>query len=702
MTVPTLAIDDLSIQYQTEAGILEVVRNVTLSIDPRESFGLVGESGSGKTTLALGAIRYLAANGRIGGGGVRLRGESLTDMPVSDLCNVWGKRIGMVYQNPGSALNPSLTIGRQIAESAMIHQEISKTAAMDRARDMLQRVAMPNPETVLKSYPHQLSGGMLQRCIIAMGLVNNPELLIMDEPTTALDVTTQAVVLDLVADLKREFDSSIFYITHDLAVVARICDRIGVMYAGELLEVGSRRDIFLHPRHPYTMSLLGCIPHFDPETRKHALVSIPGRIPRIDALPPGCIFEPRCFFAKQRCRAERPTLFDAGVKHRSSCFFHDRLPRKVEDVADIQTYSAPEDAPILLETRNLARYFESEAGFFEKGSGKRTVKAVSDVSIEIPKGHTLGIVGESGCGKTTFMRTLLGLLAPTAGEIRLDEASLEPVTARRDRSTLRKIQMVFQNPEASLNPRHSIAQAIGRPMVLFNPGLDRETLRRKTRELLEAVNLPGHYAERFPAELSGGEKQRVAIARAFAADPELILLDEPLSALDVSVQASLINLLFELQAENTSTYLFISHDLAAVHHLSDRIAVMYLGRVVETGEADEVFAPPYHPYTEALLSAIPVADPDFAQENIRLVGSVPDAVNIPSGCPFHTRCPRKVGEICETETPPWRGGKTLSRVCCHIPLDELAELQAETLGYGRHENENGDDNGSAPDSGGVS
>ncbi|MFP4390802.1 MAG: oligopeptide/dipeptide ABC transporter ATP-binding protein [Desulfococcaceae bacterium] len=262
--------------------------------------------------------------------------------------------------------------------------------------------------------------------------------------------------------------------------------------------------------------------------------------------------------------------------------------------------------------------------------------------------------------------------------------------------------MVFQNPEASLNPRHSIAQAIGRPMVLFNPGLDRETLRRKTRELLEAVNLPGHYAERFPAELSGGEKQRVAIARAFAADPELILLDEPLSALDVSVQASLINLLFELQAENTSTYLFISHDLAAVHHLSDRIAVMYLGRVVETGEADEVFAPPYHPYTEALLSAIPVADPDFAQENIRLAGSVPDAVNIPSGCPFHTRCPRKVGEICETETPPWRGGKTLSRVCCHIPLDELAELQAETLGYGRHENENGDDNGSAPDSGGVS
>ena len=679
----TLDIDDLSIAYDTENGTLPAVRGATLAIHRNESFGLVGESGSGKSTLAMGAIRYLPANGRITGGRVTLKGQDLTATPFRDLFNIWGKRIGVVYQNPSGALNPSLTIGRQIAESAVIHQELSKKAGIAKAVDMLAKVAMPNPETVVNLYPHQLSGGMLQRCIIAMGLINDPQLLIMDEPTTALDVTTQALVLDLVADLKRQFDSSILYITHDLAVVAKVCDRIGVMYAGQLVEVGPKRDIFFHSRHPYTMSLLGCIPHFDPQHRKHALVSIPGRIPRLSDLPRGCIFSPRCFFAGKICHRERPPFIEIAPGHQAACFFWDRLPRRVEDVAERTVYPQPPASETLLRAEHVHKEFDALETFFSlRGNRGKKVKAVNDVSLEISRGTTLGIVGESGCGKTTFMRTLIGLQAPTSGRAFLDDEILAPETAGRPKATLRKIQMVFQNPDASMNPRHTLAEAIGRPMVLFDPQLDRAALRRKTLELLEAVNLPAHYARRYPSELSGGEKQRAAIARAFAADPELVLLDEPLSALDVSVQASLVNLLFDLQARNRAAYLFISHDLAAVHHLADTIAVMYLGRIMETGDADDVFAPPFHPYTEALLSAIPVANPDVRQENIRLKGTVPTPVDLPTGCVFHTRCPRKIGAICETTLPPWRGGKTHSRIWCHHDLERLARLQADTIRTG--------------------
>ncbi|MFZ7125892.1 MAG: dipeptide ABC transporter ATP-binding protein [Desulfobacterales bacterium] len=685
-TLPTIEIEDLTIVYDTESGPLKAVRGASLEIRRRESFGLVGESGSGKTTLALGAIRYLAENGRILDGKVRLRGQSITDAPFHSLFNIWGKKIGMVYQNPGSAMNPSLTIGRQIAESAMIHQEISGKSAMAKATEMLAKVAMPNPETVLGLYPHQLSGGMLQRCIIAMGLINNPELLIMDEPTTALDVTTQAVVLDLVADLKRDFDSSILYITHDLAVVAKICDRIGVMYAGELVETGPKRQIFRRALHPYTLSLLGCIPHFEPESRKHSLVSIPGRIPRLNRLPEGCIFSPRCFFAKDRCRKEHPPFIEVAPDRWSSCFFWDELPRKVEDVAGQVKYQHPPEAAALLETVRLEKHYDALETFFGGNRRKKKIKALNDVSIQLSKGFTMGIVGESGCGKTTLMRTIIGLLEPTSGDVVLDDEKLAGLTSRRPRTVLRKIQMVFQNPDASLNPRQTIAQAIQRPLVLLK-GLGRKEIEQRTRELLQAVNLPPHYYDRYPAELSGGEKQRAAIARAFAADPELVLLDEPLSALDVSVQASLINLLFDLQAENRATYLFISHDLAAVHHISDAVAVMYLGRIVENGDADDVFTSPYHPYTESLLSAIPVADPSIEQEAIRLVGSVPSAVDIPPGCPFHTRCPRKVGAICETAAPPWREDENSSRINCHIPLDELRRLQAGTITYGEKNGE---------------
>jgi peptide/nickel transport system ATP-binding protein len=683
----TLEIKNFSIGYDTEIGLLQAVRNVSLAMQARESFGLVGESGSGKTTLALGAIQYLAANGSILDGQVFLRGKDLTNLPRKEMAHIWGRKIGMVYQNPGSALNPSLTIGHQLAETARVHQKISRAEAYDRALAMLAKVVMPKPESVVRQYPHQLSGGMLQRCVIAMSLINNPQLLIMDEPTTALDVTTQVVVLDLVAALKQEFDSTIFYITHDLAVVAKICDRIGVMYAGELMEIGTTRELFKKPLHPYTLSLLGCIPHFKTKRQKSALISIPGLIPRLDDLPPGCIFAPRCSYVQDKCRQARPPLMEVQTGHWSACLRWQVLPDTLDPGAAERKRKPPAESSIVLKTEALKKHFAALDTFFgSKKRRKKQIKAVDGVSLHVRKGYTLGIVGESGCGKTTLVRTIIGLLEPTSGEIRLDDARLGPTTSKRPRTTLKKLQIVFQHPEASLNPRRTVAQTIQRPMVLLQ-NLDRNKLMAKTFELLEAVNLPASYCSRLPGELSGGEKQRVAIARAFAADPELILLDEPLSALDVSVQASLINLLFDLQRKGNTTYLFISHDLAAVQHFSDWLAVMYLGHVVEWGDAEKVFTPPYHPYTEALLSAIPVADPEVEQQNIRLAGSVPSAMDIPAGCPFHTRCPRYIGQLCETKVPPWREGPGQNRIWCHHPLDELITLQAEAIAYRRKEGE---------------
>ncbi len=681
MTEACLEIENLTIGYQTPGGLLEAVRDVSLKAASRESFGLVGESGSGKTTLALGAMDYLAANGRILGGRVSLHGCKISGLPSKEMYRIWGRKIGMVYQNPATAMNPSLTIGRQLAETARIHQQISKAAAQKKAIAMLAKVAMPEPETVADRFPHQLSGGMLQRCVIAMGLINNPALLILDEPTTALDVTTQAVVLDLVTDLKQEFDSAILYITHDLAVVAKICDRIGVMYAGQLMEVGNTRDLFKEPLHPYTLSLLGCVPHFEPGGKKHSLASIPGLIPRLDELPPGCIFAPRCRFVQDRCRASRPVLQPAQPGHQTACLRWRELPGNAGPAGDERSDQRSADAPVVLEIKALNKHFSPLQTLLAiRRQNKKKIKAVNGVSIKVRKGDTLGIVGESGCGKTTLVRTIIGLLAPTSGKLVMDNQQLGSLTADRPRTVIKKLQMVFQNPDASLNPRRTVAEAIQRPMALLRQ-IDRKQIAGRTRELMKAVNLPVSYYHRFPGELSGGEKQRVAIARAFAADPELILLDEPLSALDVSVQASLINLLFDLQKKNNATYLFISHDLAAVQHISDWIAVMYLGRIVEWGRADEVFAPPYHPYTEALLSAIPIADPDVKQQNIRLEGSVPGAMDIPCGCSFHTRCPRKVGTICETDKPPWRKGPGKSRISCHIPENELIQLQAEAIRF---------------------
>lgn len=682
--LPVLELDRLSISYDTEDGRLDTVRQLSLRVQPREKYGLVGESGSGKSTLALGVMGYLAGNGRVTGGRILLNGVDLLSLPDAERRKSWGGQIGMVYQNPATALNPALVIGDQIAEVARVHLGISRREAWDKAVEMLRQVRMPDPDAVARRYPHQLSGGMIQRALIAMALISNPQLLIMDEPTTALDVTTEAVVLDLIQTLSQDFSSAILYITHNLGVVSRLCDRVGVMYAGELLEEAPVRDLFHRPLHPYTRGLIDCVPRLD-DAGMARLNSIPGFIPPPDKLPSGCVFAPRCPLAQDKCRAARPPLVEVIPSRHSACLRWEVLAGEKDGVetGPVPRHGAAGNKPLpsastILEARGIKRYFDT-GGLGLPGMAKRPpVRAVDGISIQVQAGTTLGIVGESGCGKTTFGRVLMGLVEPTEGEASLGGAPLPTSVGKRPRSVLKRLQMVFQNPDASLNPQMTVGQILARPLSRL-AGVPERELRPRVLELLKSVQLPESYIRRRPEELSGGEKQRVAIARAFAADPEVVICDEPVSAMDVSVQGSLLNLLGDLQESQGTSYLFISHDLAAVRHIADQIAVVYLGRLWEVGTTEEVFGLPYHPYTEALLSAIPVPDPDVKQKRIRLEGSVPSAINIPSGCRFHTRCPRKIGKICETQEPPWQRTSATHSYCCHIPPEELIRIQTAVV-----------------------
>ncbi len=674
-----LDVENMTITYSTEKGPLHTVRNVSLKIAPGEIYGLVGESGSGKTTLARAVVRYLPSNGKLTSGSVKLSGTDIYQLPRKEVRKVWGSKVTMVHQDPNGSINPSMLIGDQIAEMARIHLGMSKKDARDRAIEMLTKVRMPDPESVAKRYAHQLSGGMLQRVLIATAMSTNPEFMIMDEPTTALDVTTEAVILDLIHELMADYNTAILFITHNLGVVARLCDKIGVLYAGEIMEEGSIGDVFKKRLHPYTRGLLGCVPRVDASKKDISLSSISGYIPRPDDLPHGCIFAPRCELVEKACETERPPLKEIAESHFSACRRVDQLQEKIERKDEIREHQEEELGGIVLEARNIKKYFPFSPGMGSLfGAKKAELKAVDDISVRMRSSFTMGIVGESGCGKTTLARCIAGLEEATAGEIELEGKVLAYSVKKRPLEILKKIQMVFQNPDASLNPQHPAGDSVARPLVLLR-NMSRKEVREKVKELFQAVSLPEDYIKRLPHELSGGEKQRVAIARAFAADPSLMICDEPISSLDVSVQASLMNLLTELQDSAGTSYLFISHDLAAVRHVSDWIAVVYLGRLWEIGSAEDVFIPPYHPYTEALLSAIPIPDPEIKQDRIRLKGSVPSPLNIPPGCRFHTRCPRKYGEICEKEEPPWQDKAEGHRICCHIPLKELKELQGEGL-----------------------
>jgi peptide/nickel transport system ATP-binding protein len=664
-TVPALDVRDLDVVYRVRGIERQVLRGVTFEIPRGASYGLVGESGCGKSTAAMACVRYLASNGRVSNGSIRIDGRDLLALSGAQLRELRSSTVSMVYQDPSRALNPSIRVGRQVAEVFEI-SGVGGREAMERAEGMLRKVQIADPSSVLQRYPHQLSGGMAQRVVIAMALASDPSLLILDEPTTALDATVEAEVLDLVNGLRDEFGTSVLFISHNLGVIAKMCDRVGVLYAGALVEEGAALDVFENPRHPYTVGLLRCIPRRGQRKDHGRLDTIPGFLPVPGTDLPGCVFADRCAFADDRCRRERPPSFDVGPEHVSACFYHEQapdLPR--ETPAEVAIVTPTREGQPILHLSDLSKTFRQSG---------HDIHALDGVTADLWPGETLGLVGESGSGKTTLARVVLGVTAPDEGGIaQLEGSDLAARVGQRSDEQIRALQIVFQNPDAALNRRHTVRRLVSRAITRLGSlgGHDRD---QRLLELTRSVKLADRYLSVRPTALSGGLKQRVAIARAFAGDPRLVVCDEPTSALDVSVQAAILNLLADLQRERKVSYVFISHDLGVVRYLSDRIAVLYLGRLMELGPAETVYGGPHHPYTEALLSAVPSLD-GVRSERIRLEGEIPSAANPPSGCVFHTRCPRRLGEICDTTEPPLEEVEPGHLMRCHIPIDELRRLQ---------------------------
>ncbi|OLL30043.1 ABC transporter ATP-binding protein [Burkholderia sp. SRS-W-2-2016] len=694
-----LTIVGLTVTYRIRGRDREVLQDVSLRVRRGEAYGLVGESGCGKSTVAMATLRYLPRNGKVKAGKILIAGDDVHKLGADALRELRASTVSMVYQDPGRALNPSLTIARQVSE-AFEAAGVARDEALRRTLEMLKRVRIAAPERVMDSYPHQLSGGMQQRVVIAMALASNPALLILDEPTTGLDATVEAEVLDLVAQLRAELGTAVLFISHNLAVIGRMCERVGVLYAGKLVEEGATEDVFTRPRHPYTVGLLRCLPSAGRSKDREPLDTIAGGLPLPGSVTQGCIYAERCRLADERCRREAPPPYRLGAAHgdqMARCHYHERaieLPRAAAVVAaaSASEHSAVRDARsstptgAVLRARNLSKTFHVSGA---------PLRAVDDVSLELASGETLGLVGESGSGKTTLARLLLGLATPDAGSVlELDGAPLAARVTRRSGEQLKSLQIVFQNPDSALNRAHSVKRLIGRALARFT-ALRGDAIEQRLATLSADVRLPERYLDARSRQLSGGLKQRVAIARAFAGEPRVVVCDEPTSSLDVSVQAAILNLLAELQRERGVSYIFISHDLHVVRYVSDRIAVLYLGRLLEIGPAAAVFDGPQHPYTEALLSAVPtlhgdgVLDmrPDAQRARIRLSGELPGAGEMPSGCVFHTRCPRKLGAICEQQDPPFvdagdaAGGST-HRIRCHIPVATLRELQSAAREHG--------------------
>jgi peptide/nickel transport system ATP-binding protein len=674
-----LRIEGLRVSYGAAPGAPSVLRDIDLVIDAGQAYGLVGESGSGKSTLALAVMRHLASPGRVDAGRILLGGDDLLTFDEAAMRRVWRTRIKLVPQDPLASLNPRLRVGQQIAEG-LDGPPRSRPATV---HELLARVGLADPVRVARSFPHQLSGGMQQRVMIALALSGQPELLILDEPTTNLDVTTEATILDLVGDLIAERDTAVLYVSHSLGVVAQLCDRVAVLYAGELVEDAAVGDLYASPLHPYTRALLDSVPKLGQDRRSEQLRPIAGSFPDPSALPGGCVFAPRCPIATDFTRACRPELERAGATRRVRChrwreIADGTLSARQTDAAAVPSDVAEGDGEgeLVLGVDGLEKRFPVRRGLLDVLSSRprEQVHAVSGVDLEIRRTTTLGLIGESGSGKSTLARCVIGLIPPSDGDMTLLGEPLAPDLAHRDPKVLGRLQMVFQNADEALNPHMRVGEILRRPLERL-AGASPERVRERLADLLDAVRLSPEYADRLPAELSGGERQRVAIARAFAAEPDLLVFDESVSGLDVSVQASVLNVLGALQAEQGSAYLFISHDLAVVGYLADEIAVIYLGRLMEVGPAAAVLAPPYHPYTEALLSAIALPDPLVRRERIRLRGEAPSPVDPPSGCPFHTRCPRFLGDICVEREPPWQEDERGKRVFCHIPLADLERAQ---------------------------
>ena len=686
---PLLEVRNLSTHIRTRRGVVRAVDDVSFTLEAGETLGLVGESGCGKSMTGLSLMGLLPPGGAlVGDSSVLLDGRELVGLPERELRQVRGNDIAMVFQDPMTALDPTKTIGHQVAESVLLHRGCTRAEAAERAVEVLGLVGLPHPRERLNDYPHQLSGGLRQRVLIAMALANEPRVLIADEPTTALDVTIQAQILALLADLRTRLGMAMILITHDMGVTAGHTDRVNVMYAGRIAESTGTDRLFRGMRHPYTQGLLASVPRLDQDPARQ-LPTIPGRPPDLTGPPGGCRFADRCRYATDRCRAEEPELTGPDG-HRYACWHPTDGPLLPGSTAVVPRPAGPRptgapaavpDRP-LLEARDLVREFPLRGNRLP-GRGRRVVHALSGVSLALGPGETFGLVGESGCGKTTLGRLLVGLDRPDAGTVTLDGTDLGRLRGRELRGRRRDLQMMFQDPFSSLDPRMRVGSILREPLQIQGIGTARQQ-RARVAELLAEVGLPARGAELYPHEFSGGQRQRIGLARALALTPKVIVADEPVSALDVSVRAQVLNLMNRLQASHGLSYVVISHDLAVVRYLADRIGVMYLGRMVEVGSADDIQLRAAHPYTAGLLKAVPVPDPDLerAKRGAGISGELPSPVDPPSGCRFRTRCPL-ARERCAEEEPALRRFGTGHTAACHFPLQPpLADTPATAVTSG--------------------
>ena len=671
---PTLELRNLEVAYTVRGIDRQVLRGVSLSIAPGEAYGLVGESGCGKSTAAFAAMRYLPRNGKITNGSILFEGKDIVDINDDEVAKLRRSAISMVYQNPATALNPTIRIGKQIAEVFELNG-VSSSDAMMMAEQALTRVQIADPARVLRRYAHQLSGGMAQRVVIAMALASNPRLLVMDEPTTGLDATVEAEVLDLVRELRRDTGTAVLFISHNLGVIRNMCDRVGVLYAGALVEQGATSDLFANPSHPYTVGLLRCIPRGGLHKSTDRLDTIPGTPPALGTNFSGCVFAARCSLVEDKCRTQVPEMVTINGSHVARCFHSDKagsMPRSIEQIeyAPQSTGHSAQVGDTLLNISHLSKVFNQDGS---------KVRVINDVSLTLGVGETLGLVGESGSGKTTIAKLVLGLTPPEeGGVVTLDGKGLAKTLNRRDVTDVGAMQIVFQNPDQALNRRHSVTRIVSRAVERLRKFSLTAAIER-AHELLSGMRVDASLHSVRPVQLSGGLKQRVAIARAFAGAPQIVVCDEPTSALDVSVQAAILNLLVDLQKKDQTSFIFISHDLGVVRYISDKIAVLYLGRVVEFGTSQRVFSGPFHPYTEALLSSVPNID-GSTRKRIPLTGVVPSPSNPPSGCVLNPRCPRKAGSgyetLCETEEPNLTEVEPGHFMRCHVPMAKLKQLQS--------------------------
>ena len=652
-----LEVQNLSVAYRQGSGWSRAVDDVSFSLRAGEVFGLVGESGCGKSTIALQLLGYRHLSMRVEHGDVLFKGQSLTSMSRGELDTLRGDRIAFVPQNPTTALNPGIRIGRQVAETMLAHGRIQSLESTAAISGILKLVRLPADPVFQRRYPHQLSGGQQQRVCIAMALACDPDLLVLDEPTTGLDVTTQEQIISLLSELRGRIGVAMLYVTHDLALLSQIADRIGVMYAGRMVEIAPTDEIFLRPRHPYTQGLIASIPVIGEPSASRSR-PLRGLLRRRE-LPSGCPFAPRCDHALDRCATERQELQSIDDNRAVACW-------RWREIAPIA--ATPNSATMAGAIAHRASVLSVDHVSVVYGPRSRGFRAVSDVSFDIKEGEVFALVGESGSGKSTLARAISGLTAPSTGTVRLRGEQLAGAVRDRSDQQRRLIQYIFQNPDASLNPRARIGEAIARPLVHFFK-MDGAKARATVVGALDDVRLDGSYQERFPDQLSGGERQRVAIARALAARPALLLCDEILSALDVSVQANILTLLQQLKSEHAIAMLFISHDLAVVRFLADHVCVLYGGEVMEIGPREQVFAPPFHPYTHSLLHAVPVPlqRPDRPSKASKAV----EPKRSGAGCVYAGRCPWQIGSICETERPPWREGRGGLGLRCHLTLEQL-------------------------------